>query len=179
MKLDFVTTLDRPDLIKAGDEIVEAVWSEFMLNDAVANRLFFKLYEDFPQFQYWLLDDENIVGIGNSIPISWNRELNALPDEGWDWALEKGFIDLRMKRPVDLLCGLSITINPEYQGRGISSAMISSMVEIGRKNHFKRLVIPVRPTLKKDYPLTDIQKYIHWKREDGGNANITVLLFYN
>jgi GNAT superfamily N-acetyltransferase len=166
MKLDLVTTLDRPDLIKAGDDIIESVWPEFMLNDAVANRLFFKLYQDFPQYQFWLLDEEEIVGIGNSIPLSWNKELEALPEEGWDWALEKGFRDVKKKRPTDLLCGLSITINPKYQGKGISARMIRSMADIGRKNHFKRLVIPVRPSLKKSYPLTDIQKYILWKRED-------------
>jgi len=90
MDLKLVTTLDRPDLIKAGDDIVEAVWPEFMLNDAVANEYFFKLYEVFPQYQYWLLEGEKIVGIGNSIPLSWNKGLHDLPEEGWDWALEKG-----------------------------------------------------------------------------------------
>ena len=45
--------------------------------------------------------------------------------------------------------------------------MIRSMVQIGKKHKLKSLIIPVRPTLKKDYPLTDIKQYITWKREDG------------
>ncbi len=167
MNYKFVTTNERRDLIKAGDNIVEAIYPEFMLHDAVANKWFFQLYEKFPEFQYWLLDGEEIVGIGNSIPICWNDELGNLPDEGWDWAIEKGFKDKEKNIKPNLLCALSITINPKYQGKGISTKMIRSMVQIGKKSKLESLIIPVRPTLKKDYPLTDIKQYITWNREDG------------
>ena len=52
MDIKFVTTKDRSDLIKKGDEIVVQVWPEFMLHDAVANEYFFQLYSAFPEFQY-------------------------------------------------------------------------------------------------------------------------------
>ncbi|MCK4653617.1 MAG: hypothetical protein KAU01_04150, partial [Candidatus Cloacimonetes bacterium] len=64
-------------------------------------------------------------------------------------------------------CALSITVNPKYQGKGISTEMIKAMFQIGRKHDLESLIIPVRPTLKKDYPLTDMKRYITWKREDG------------
>ncbi len=167
MNYKVVTTLERPDLIERGDEIVVAVWPEFMLNDAVANEWFFQLYNDFPEFQYWLLDGEEIVGIWNSIPLFWNDKLENLPEEGWDWALEKGFKDKEKDIKPNLLCALSITVNPKYQGKGISTEMVKVMVKIGGKHKLESLIIPVRPTLKKDYPLTDIKQYITWKREDG------------
>lgn len=167
MNYKLVTTNERRDLIRSGDNIVEAVWPEFMLNDAVANKYFFQLYTDFPEFQYWLLDGEEIVGIGNSIPLKWNEKLENLPDIGWDWALEKGFKDKQNNFKANLLCALSITVNPKYQGKGISTEMIRSMVQIGKKNNLETLIIPVRPTLKKDYPLIDMKQYITWKREDG------------
>ena len=167
MNYKLVTTKERPDLIRAGDNIVEAVWSEFMLHDAVANKWFFQLYDDFPEFQYWLLDGEDIVGIGNSIPLFWNDKLENLPEEGWDWAIVKGFKDKEKNIKPNLLCALSITINPKYQGKGISTKMVRSMVQIGREKKLETLIIPVRPTLKKDYPQTDIKQYITWKREDG------------
>ncbi|MCK4654167.1 MAG: GNAT family N-acetyltransferase [Candidatus Cloacimonetes bacterium] len=167
MKYKLVTTTKRRDLIDKGDEIVIDVWPEFMLHDAVANEWFFELYEKFPEFQYWLLDGEEIVGIGNSIPLSWEDKLENLPEEGWDWALEKGFKDKDKNLKTNLICALSITINPKYQGKGISTEMIRSMVQIGRKHKLESLIIPVRPTLKKDYPLVDIRKYITWKRDDG------------
>ena len=45
--------------------------------------------------------------------------------------------------------------------------MIKSMVRIGKKSNLESLIIPVRPTLKKDYPLVDMKRYITWDREDG------------
>ncbi len=167
MNYKLVTTNERRDLIKAGDNIVEAVYPEFMLHDAVANEWFFQLYNDFPEYQYWLLDGEEIVGIGNSIPIFWKDKLENLPEEGWDWAIVKGFKDKEKNIKPNLLCALSITINPKYQGKGISTKMIRSMVEIGKIRKFESLIIPVRPTLKKDHPLIEMEKYILWKREDG------------
>ncbi len=167
MNYKFVTTKDRSDLIKKGDEIVVQVWPEFMLHDAVANEYFFQLYSSFPEFQYWLLNGEEIVGIGNSIPICWNDDLGNLPDEGWDWALKKGFDDLKAGIEPNLLCGLSITINPEHQGKGISKEMIISMVQIGKNSKLNSLIIPIRPTLKKDFPQMDMKQYITLKREDG------------
>ena len=167
MNYKLVTTNERPDLIRAGDNVVEAVWHEFMLHDAVANEYFFQLYSNFPEFQYWLLDGEEIVGIGNSIPIYFEGKLEELPEEGWDWALEKGFRDKDKNIKPNLLCALSITINPKYQGKGISAEMIRSMVQIGKKYKLESLIIPVRPTLKKDYPQIDLKQYITWTREDG------------
>jgi hypothetical protein len=55
MKLEFVTTVDRTDLIEKGDKIIEQVWPEFMLHDAVANEYFFQLYSHFPGYHFWLV----------------------------------------------------------------------------------------------------------------------------
>ncbi len=167
MKYKLVTTIERKDLIEKGDNIVVQVWPEFILHDAVANEYFFQLYEVFPEFQYWLLDGEEIVGIGNSIPILWKDKLIEFPEEGWDWALEKGFRDKEKERIPNILCAMSITINPKYQGKGVSKEMINSMVRIGKNFHLDYLVVPVRPTLKKDYPLVDMKRYINWNRDDG------------
>ena len=167
MKYKLVTTIERKDLIEKGDKIVVQVWPEFILHDAVANEYFFQLYEVFPEFQYWLLDGEEIVGIGNSIPILWKDKLIELPEEGWDWALEKGFSDKEKDRIPNILCAMSITINPKYQGKGVSKEMINAMVRIGKNFHLDYLVVPVRPTLKKDYPLVDMKRYINWNRDDG------------
>ena len=167
MKYKVVTTLARNDLIKKGDEIVAEIYPEFMMHDEIANEWFHQLYDNFPEFQYWLLDGEEIVGIGNSIPLFWNDKLENLPDKGWDWAIVKGFKDKEKNIKPNLLCALSITINPRYQGKGMSTEMIRSMVKIGKKSSLESLIIPVRPTLKKDHSQIEVEKYISWKREDG------------
>lgn len=167
MQLKTVLMKDRMDLFEAQDEIVINVWPEFMLNDSVANIYFFRLYEDFSEYQYLLMQGEEIVGTGNSVPFSWHKKLEDLPDEGWDWALIKGFKDKEKDIEANVLCGISITINPKYQRKGISSEMVKAMLKIGKEHNLKSLILPARPTLKKDYPLIPMKKYIHWIREDG------------
>jgi len=45
----------------------------------------------FPEFQLFFIDtNDNLIGLINSIPIYWDRSLSDLPDEGWDWLVEKG-----------------------------------------------------------------------------------------
>lgn len=167
MNLKIVNGIERADLIDRGDEIVLDVWPEFMMNDAVANRYFFQLYIAFPEFQYWILDGEEIVGIGNSIPLFWNDKLQNLPETGWDWALAKGFRDLMDGIEPNYLCALSITINPKYQGKGFSQEMVKAMKVIGEKNGLEALILPVRPNQKISETTISMQEYILQKRDDG------------
>ncbi len=166
MNYKIVTASEREDLIEAGDEIVLSVWSEFMLHDTVANRLFFQLYYQFPKFQYWLLEDEKIIGIGNSIPLFWDKPLEDLPEEGWDWALQKGFDDKKQNIQPNLLCALSITLNPEFQGKGYGGEMVKAMKQITAKHRFEKLILPVRPNQKKDFREHSITEYVFQKRKE-------------
>jgi len=45
--------------------------------------------------------------------------------------------------------------------------MIGRMAEIGRDHGLDTLIAPVRPTLKQRYPLTPIERYLSWRRQDG------------
>jgi GNAT superfamily N-acetyltransferase len=66
----------------------------------------------------------------------------------------------------DRLCALAILVDPDEQGRGLSRLML----EHKRGLAFARgwdLVAPVRPSLKHRYPLTPIERYVEWRRDDG------------
>lgn len=45
--------------------------------------------------------------------------------------------------------------------------MIEAMVAIARRHGLSRLIAPVRPNWKERYPLTPIERYAAWRREDG------------
>jgi GNAT superfamily N-acetyltransferase len=167
MNFKVVTASEQEDLIVQGDDIVLSVWPEFMLHDGVANRLFFQLYDEFSAFQYWLLEEDKIIGIGNSIPLFWEKPLQDLPDEGWDWALQKGFDDKEKQIKPNYLCALSITLNPEFQGKGYGSEMVKAMKRITGKHDLQKLILPVRPNQKKDFRQLSMADYISQRREDG------------
>jgi len=63
--------------------------------------------------------------------------------------------------------GVQIVIPEAYQGKGISPIAAEELKNMCLKMGIKRLIIPIRPTLKSKYPLNDIDNYIKWKTKDG------------
>jgi GNAT superfamily N-acetyltransferase len=88
---------------------------------------------------------------------------DALPDEGFDWVLEKGFRDRAAGLPSTVASALYIEIAAGYRGRGLSSQMVSMMRQMAKAQGFGQLIAPVRPSLKSRYPLIDIDTYLGWQ----------------
>lgn len=144
------------------------IWPEFMQHDTVVNIYWQNLYENFIDFQFALLDDEEIIGIGNTIPLNWQKSFPELPELGLDWALEKANIDFNKNNlKPNVLIGVQILINKKYQGKGISNEMLDIMKDLAIEKNLNSLALPVRPTLKHQYPLIPINEYIKWQRDDG------------
>lgn len=145
-----------------------SVWPEFIVQDAVNIKYWEELYVEFPLYQFFLLDGQEVVGNGNCVPLSLTTaELQNLPDEGWDWALERAFLDKQAGKKPNTLCALQIGINPSYQGRGISHTLVRFMKAIAQEQRFNHFILPIRPTVKHQYPLQTMEEYIKWKDENG------------
>lgn len=157
------------ELMELADQITAKMWPQFMLNDEVANRHWYNLYRNYPDYQFALRERRTgqVIGIGNSVPLVWEGDLQNLPDEGWDWALEKAMADYEEWITPTLQCALSITVAPEFRGKGMSAQMIQAMKSIGAAHGLETLIAPVRPTLKSRYPLLSMQRYLAMRREDG------------
>ena len=167
MALEFPTRAERTGSQPHIASLEQGLWPEFMYHDAVLERLFGRVISEYAEFQFYAWDDEReeVVGVGNTIPVRWDGEATALPDRGIDAVVEERFSD---NPPVpNVLCALQILIAPEYRGQALSRRMIERMAEIGRAHSLDTLIAPVRPTLKQSYPLTPIERYIEWRRPDG------------
>jgi GNAT superfamily N-acetyltransferase len=122
---------------------------------------------EYAQFQFYAWDDEReeVVAGGNAVPAAWDGDIASLPDGGVDAAIEARFAE---DAPTpNVLCAVQIQIAPEYRGRGLSRRTIERMGEIGRDHGLDTLIAPVRPNLKHRYPLTPIDNYVSWRRQDG------------
>jgi hypothetical protein len=142
-------------------------WPEFMQHDCIVNKYWSDLYTDFLNFQFALFDGQEIVGIGNTIHLNWQGLFAELPDSGLDWAMNKANIDFKSGLKSNLLIAVQILINPKYQSHGISYEMLDIMKDIARTNEIDNIALPVRPTLKCNYPLIKIDDYISWKNKEG------------
>jgi GNAT superfamily N-acetyltransferase len=130
-------------------------WPEIVFHDEISNANWGRLYEERPEFQFALLDDDRVLAEGNSIPVA------GMP-AAWRDALRDGF---DQPEP-DRLCAIAILIDPDAHGRGLSRLMLEHMRGLAAVRGWD-LVAPVRPTLKHRYPLTPMERYMHWRRDDG------------
>jgi GNAT superfamily N-acetyltransferase len=130
-------------------------WPEIVFHDAISNANWGRLYDERPEFQFALVEDDDVLAEGNSIPVA------GMPAT-WRDALRTGF---DQSQP-DRLCAIAILIDQEHQRRGLSRLMLEHMRGLAHERGWD-LVAPVRPSLKHRYPLTPIERYAQWRREDG------------
>ncbi len=164
-----VTVAERPGIEEQIHELTSASWPAFMYENEIANENFKYLFLDFPEYQFALLDtrDDKVVAQGNSISFHWDKPIEQLPDEGWEWVLLKGIEDHRAGRAPNMQSAIQICVNQSLKGSGISREMVMAMREIGRKHGLTDLVAPVRPNQKANYPLIPMDDYIKWTTDDG------------
>lgn len=165
MKYDVLKNI--PNHSKLQGSIKIDLFPEFMYHDPIANEHWMKLFDWFPEYQATLQSDEGVLGIANSIPCYWDRPFEELPEAGWDWAIEQGVADYQNGVKPNILIGLQISVNPDIQSKGISPLILQEMITLAKENGLPHIAIPVRPNLKCSYPLTPMENYIQWKREDG------------
>jgi hypothetical protein len=152
---------ERPELLERRKEL-GATWDEFMYHDSVSDVYWTRQYEEFPDLQLYLVDDDDrLLAESNAVPVPFGPA--DLPDEGWDAALAQAF-DGRSARAVS---AIAIVIGVEQRGTGLSGTMLAAMREAVAARGLVDLVAPVRPSLKHRYPLTPIERYVEWRREDG------------
>ena len=133
-----------------------------MYHDAVANAHWNRQYDEFPDLQLYLVDeDDRLLAECNAVPIPFGPD--ELPDDGWDAALAQAFAGA----PAAAASAIAITIRVDQRGKGLSKTMLDGMRAAVAARGLADLVAPVRPSLKHLYPLVPVERYVEWRRDDG------------
>lgn len=152
---------------KAQTELGKNAWPEFMQHDTVVEKHWPGLYSDFLDFQFAALSENDIVGVGNAVPVYWKGGFNNLPVGGLDWAMAKAVDDYRIELTPNLLVGVQILLHPDLRNRGMSYDLLEYMKDVARTRGIEHIALPVRPTLKHMYPLVPMEEYIEWTNQKG------------
>jgi len=150
-----IVPVDAEIRAKPSFQELRRAWPEIVFHDAISNANWGRLYDERPEFQFAMVEGRELLAEGNSIPVA------GMP-ESWREALRTGFDAAEPDR----LCAIAILIDPDQQRRGLSRLMLEHMRGLAHERGWG-LVAPVRPTLKHLYPLTPIERYVEWRREDG------------
>jgi len=156
------TTAERPDLAERAWELVQDVLPEYNNHGDVLNRYWARLTEERGEFQFTLADGDEPVARARCLPIRWDGTVGDLPP-GIDGAIARGFDE----GDANVLCALLIMVPRTVQRRGVSRLAVEAMREIAARNSLHGVIAPVRPSLKERYPITPIERYAAWLREDG------------
>lgn len=166
-KFKVVTLSEGPHLEDTFWPQKQRIWPEFMMHDLYAAKLWRYLETAFAAFQVYLLNEaDQPIAVGQAIPCVWDGTLAGLPI-GWADSLVRGVNDYEAGRQPNTLVALEIAIQPEYRGQGVSYEMLRALRALAEQHNFQAIIVAVRPSMKSLYPITPMEQYVRWQREDG------------
>jgi GNAT superfamily N-acetyltransferase len=159
---------ERPDLIGRVYE-VDFAWPEFMGQDPVANALYWQVAGTFPHLCAVATEPSGaVVATARALAFALDQPGRAeLPDGGLDRVTVWAFNDRLDGRAPDIASAVEIVISTAYQGSGLSRRMLGALRDAARDAGLTRLVAPVRPNGKHQYPHMPMAEYLTMLREDG------------
>lgn len=120
----------------------------------------------FPQFQIVLTDEEAPVASGWAVPLHWSGEVADVPT-GYTDSLRRAVEDHEATRAVNTLVVCAAVVLPGRPRTGLAGELLAAIRDHPAAAELDHVLVPIRPTLKSSYPLTDIDTYTSWTRSDG------------
>lgn len=142
-------------------------WDPVIIHSAIQKKYWNKVKDYFPQYQWYLLNQQDeVIGLANTVPINFNDPLIELPDRGWDW-----MVDLAIQQHEDSVIpntvgGLQIVIFKEYRNQGYSKKMLQHLKMIFKESDLDEFILPIRPILKENHPEISMEEYLDWLIDD-------------
>lgn len=148
------------------DALFDGAFPAFITADAVVRTYVWRVREWFADLNIVLVSGDQPVATGWGVPIRWNGEVSDLP-AGYTDAIRRA-VELREsagQADTFVVCGG--IVDPAMGRRGIAGELIGVLRDLPAAADLARVVAPVRPTLKATYPLTPIETFSTWRRDDG------------
>ena len=168
MAVTVVRYSERPELWEQIAQLPDEAWPEYNVHGEVINRYWPLLYERYADYQFVLYDGERdeVLAEGQTIPCAWDGTLHGL-GPGIDDTMTNAFgLHESGGRP-DTLCALAAKIPRRHQEKRLAAVVLTGMADIARQSRLRSLIAPVRPNRKDRYPITPIERYVRWTRDDG------------
>jgi GNAT superfamily N-acetyltransferase len=158
---------ERPELWENTAAISEEVWPEYNRHGEVLGRYWERLFDEFTEYQFALHDGEaqEVIAEGHTVPCDWDGTTGGLGD-GIDAMMAAAFEARAGGRAPTALCALAAEVRPRFQGGGVADRMLDVMSDLARDGGLRNLIAPVRPSRKDRYPITPIEHYVAWTRDN-------------
>ncbi|MGW7661724.1 hypothetical protein [Streptomyces sp. NPDC054756] len=166
-----ILKVERTDARTWPDEQMKELFSEgfpaFITADRLVKEYIGRVGEWFADLDLTLVDDHDVpVASGWGVPIHWDGLPASLPT-GYTQALVRAVEGREAQLAPDTLVICGAVVTPSLKGRGLAGKVLAALREAARDAGLPQVIAPVRPTAKARYPLTPIETFMRWSREDG------------
>ncbi|NIB38404.1 hypothetical protein HBA55_02345 [Pseudomaricurvus alkylphenolicus] len=166
-KFRIVPYREHPQYVSQALSFEAESFPKYIEEDAVWADISPHFYDEFADFQFFVVDETNhqLVGVCNCVPFNWSGDPDQLPS--YHQMLTDALKDWRAGRQANTLSPVQAIINPVYRGQGVSQLIFAEAARLSRAQRMTSVMVAVRPTLKDQYPLVPIEEYARWRRSDG------------
>ncbi|MET7735480.1 GNAT family N-acetyltransferase [Streptomyces sp. NPDC005402] len=166
-----ISTTVRSDTRTWPDEQLTELFSDgfpqFITADQLVKEYFGRVREFFAALNLMLLDAAGTpIAAGWGVPVRWDGRVDELPS-GYTDALVRAVEGHEQGIEPDTLVICAAVVTPALKGQGLAGRMLTALRDAGQDAGLQRVIAPVRPTTKARYPLTPIESYMRWRRDDG------------
>jgi hypothetical protein len=159
------TLAERPDLEPQIDQLSVEAWPAFLMHST--NRQWHLLFEIFAPYQLLFCDpDGALMAVAQTVPLIWDDTLADLPATIDEIIVRAERVHQNAQAP-NTFSALAAMVAPNVRGQNLSRSILLEMRALARRHGCGALIAPVRPTLKSQYPLTPMERYVAWTRPDG------------
>jgi hypothetical protein len=140
---------------------------EFITADKLIKRYIGRVREWFTDQDLILLAGDDVpVATGWGVPLRWSGEIADLPT-GYTDSIVRAVDGHEQHVEPDTLVICGAVVRPDLKGKGLAGDVLLALRQLAGEAGWPRVIAPVRPTLKARYPVTPIETYISWTRDDG------------
>lgn len=153
------------------DEQMNALFAEgfpsFIIGDQNVKHFIGRVRELFGEYNIMLVNQgDEPVATGWGVPISWSGEFPDLP-ETFAHVLQRSLESYDAPDVADTFVICGAVVHPARKGSGVAQALIGALIDSAAIHSLSKVIAPVRPTLKHQYPLQSVDAYAKWVRSDG------------
>ncbi|WP_327408036.1 hypothetical protein OG458_04985 [Streptomyces sp. NBC_01281] len=163
--------IERTDARTWPDEQMKELFSEgfpeFISADRLVKEYIGRVREWFAGLDLMLVDEHAApVAAGWGVPIHWDGLTGTLPT-GYTQALVRAVEGREQGVEANTLVICGAVVTPSLKGRGLAGETLKALRRTAEEAGLVQVIAPVRPTMKAQYPLTPIEAFMRWSREDG------------
>ncbi|WP_405069395.1 GNAT family N-acetyltransferase [Kribbella sp. NBC_01510] len=165
---ELIPVVQAPQYDEEAEQRFAEEWPEFIFHDVEVRKYSERRREFFQQdWEFYLVsDDQRLIAGCWGVPIAWDATVDDLP-AGFTGSLTRAVTAYEEGVVPNTFVLMAAAVRSDEQGRGHASRVITAVRERAVAGGLDRVIAPVRPTLKSRYPLTPIETFMTWTRDDG------------